>query len=92
MNTEEDIATAKLILNELRRLQIDGGKNTAASLFEIKDQLDQIPPDRQSDASKVCSRLISLLADAVTLKHEEGREDLWVAAIDAAQEWVWLLE
>ena len=44
MNTEEDIATAKLILNELRRLQIDGGKNTAASLFEIKDQLDQNSP------------------------------------------------
>jgi antitoxin component HigA of HigAB toxin-antitoxin module len=92
MGTEEETAIAQLILNELKQLRNDGGADTAAALFEIKDELDQIPPERQSDASKNCARIVSLLADAMALKHFEGSDDLWAAAIDAAQEWVWLVE
>ena len=91
MGTEE-IRIAKFILNELKQLQKDGGEGTAAALFEIKDEIDQIPSALKSDGSKSCARIVSLLADAVTLKHEEGQDDLWAAAIDAAEEWVWLLE
>ena len=86
------LAVAKCALEELIRLHNDAGADAAHSLFNISDRIDRAEPDRNDGPGRRCANAVLQLARAITLDPSDVREPMWIAVIDAAQEWVWVLE
>lgn len=91
-STNRTLETAKTVLDVLRRLQNTRGPATAATLFNLKDTIETFTEDGECDVAIRCGRIVTLLAEKAMLNPEELNDKLWVAAIDAAEEWIWVKE
>lgn len=93
MPTTHESAIAHRALTDLEQLRRGCDLETARDLFEVKDRIDRVAADRNDDDfSRKCSRAVLRLARAMALSPEDIREQMWIAARDAAQEWIWILE
>lgn len=88
----DKLAVAHRALDNLNALRGRSDQVAAGALFQMKDEIEIVIAGGNCDAAIRCLEAITRLAQTTILDPHSVRDNLWVAAIDATQEWVWVKE
>lgn len=88
----DKLAVAHRALDNLNALRGRADQVAAGALFQMRDEIEAVIAGSDCDAAFRCLEAITRLAQTAILDPHSVRDTLWIAAIDATQEWVWVKE